>query len=292
MKRLFSAIVFATVSFCSAAYAQTPTFRLCTGLESGNYYKAGHILRSATHNVEVVQTKGSLDNLERMIGGQCDGAFVQSDSLLVYSARNARAISGIERAGILYKEMAHLLCNRDSNIGRVTDLGKSNTIAVGGEGSGARTTWDAFVLADKKRYEPVQTDGRSGTRALAAIADGSQVQCLLWVGALKGAYMTAEAQEQGSRVVLVGTDDWDMGKVAKDARGAPVYSYEEIPDGTYPKIQPSGTVYGTKSIKVIAVDALFVASTAWINANEAAYDRILRAFNGSAPRIRALVNPN
>lgn len=274
-----------------AALAQpAPAFRLCTGGEAGNYFKAGHLLKSKAGSVavEVVSTQGSLDNLDRVVRGECDGAFVQSDALLVYSSRNARALSSIERAGALYQEHAHLICNRNAGIGRIVDLTSKNTVAVGPDGTGARTTWDAFVLADKKRYAPVNVDTRSGVRALSAAADGSQVQCLLWVGALNSSFMKDDAQRQGDRLVLAGTDDGDMGKVAKDARGQPVYAYGEIPAGTYPSIQRGGMVYGTKAVGTITVDALLIASTGWIEKNERAYDGLLRAFAAAKPAFAGL----
>lgn len=293
MKRLLFAAA-AALLVPVAAQAQAPSFRLCSGIDSGNYYKAGHILKSKSSSVaiDVVPTQGSLDNLDKLVKGQCDGAFVQSDAMLVFSARNAQAISSLERAGVLYQEQAHLLCNRGAGIGRVTDLTKSNTVAVGPDGSGARTTWDAFVLADKARYQPVNVDTRAGVRGLSAVADGSQVQCMLWVGALGSSFMKNDAQAQGDRIVLVGTDDWDMGKVARDARGKEVYGYSEIPAGTYTRIQPGGMVYGTKAVKTITVDALFVASNAWINANETAYDKLLRSFSAAGPAIKALAHPS
>ncbi|QRE76500.1 TAXI family TRAP transporter solute-binding subunit [Methylobacterium aquaticum] len=291
MKALLVASVLA-MSAASAQAADAPTFRLCTGNEAGNYFRAGHVLKSKASSlkVEVVQTQGSLDNLDKVVAGQCDGAFVQSDALLVYSARNAAALSSIERAGILYQEQAHLLCNRSAKIGRIVDLTKANTIAVGPDGSGARTTWDGFVLADKKRYAPVQIDTRAGVRALSAVADGSQVQCMLWVGALNASFVKTDAQAQGDRIVLAGTDDRDMAHT-RDARGQLVYAYGEIPAGTYPRIQPGGTLYGTKAIGTISVDALFVTGLAWVNANERSYDALLRAFAAAKPAIATLVQP-
>ncbi len=273
------------------ADAQTPTFRLCTGSSAGNYFKAGHHLKKLSPNVEVIETQGSLDNLDRMLSGKCDGAFVQSDALRVYSSRNAQAISQIERAGVLYQEHAHLLCNRNAGVNRIVHLKNTHTVAVGPDGSGARTTWEAFVLADKKLYAPVKIDNRSGVRALSAVADGSAVQCMLWVGALGSSYMKNDASQSGDRIVLVGTDDRDMVKTAKDSRGQPVYAYGEIPAGTYPRIQPSGTVFGTKAVDTITVDALFVTNVGWINANERAYDTILRSFAGAKPAIVDMVTP-
>lgn len=82
-----------------------------------------------------------------------------------------------------------------------------------------------------------------------------------------------------------------MAKVAKDGRGKAVYDYSEIPAGTYTRIQPSGTVYGTKAVKTITVDALFVTSVKWIETNERAYDGLLRGFAAAKPAIAGLIAP-
>lgn len=293
MKKLILAAAAAILAMSVAAQAEPAKFRLCTGNSQLNYFKAGHILKSKSSaaQVEVVETKGSIDNLDKVTSGECDGAFVQSDALLVYSARNAKAISSLERAGILYQEQAHMICNRNVNFGRMVDLNQSHTVAIGPDGSGANTTWAAFVMADKARYGKVNTDTRSGLRALSAVADGSQVQCALIVTALNSPFMKVDAQKLGDRVVLVGTDDRDMTKGAKDARGQYVYTYGEIPAGTYPAIQPSGTVYGTKAIGTIQLDAVFVTNNAWIDAHDREYDALLRAFANAKPEIAKLAQP-
>lgn len=88
-----------------------------------------------------------------------------------------------------------------------------------------------------------------------------------------------------------GTDDRDMTKNAEDSRGQPAYTYGEIPSGTYPHIQPSGSLYGTKAVPTIQLDALFVSNVSWINANERAYDGVLRAFAAAKPAIVDMVTP-
>ena len=40
-----TALAFGTL-FGVTAFAQQPSFKLCTGGEAGNYFKAGHILKS------------------------------------------------------------------------------------------------------------------------------------------------------------------------------------------------------------------------------------------------------
>jgi TRAP-type uncharacterized transport system substrate-binding protein len=295
MKNFFSMLAIGAllVFGSSGAFSQiqaSPTFRLCAGIDGGNYFKAGNELKKKLQSVEVIETKGSMDNLARLSAGQCDGAFVQSDALMVFADKNARSIASIERAGVLFNEQAHLLCNRNAGISRIVDLTKNNTIAVGPDGGGAQTTWEAFKLADKKLYPPVQTDNRSWTRALAAVADGREIQCLLWIGALHTPFIKVDAQQHAERVVLVGTDDRDMAKSAKDGRGKTVYSYGEIPSDTYKRIQPS-SIFSTKTVDTIQVEALFVGSIAWINANEKAYDQVLKSFAAAKPSITKLVEP-
>ncbi|TYO65410.1 TRAP transporter substrate-binding protein [Bradyrhizobium hipponense] len=291
MKKLFLIAALTLGAMTASAHADAVKFRLCTGNSQLNYFKAGHMVKAKFPGVEVIETKGSLDNLDKVTAGECDGAFVQSDAMLVYSNRNAKAISSLERAGVLYQEQAHMICNRKLDLGRMVNLTKDMTVAIGPDGSGAHTTWDAFVLADKARYGKVVTDNRSGIRAVQAVADGSQVQCALVITALNSAFMKNDAQNAGDRVVLVGTDDRDMTTVAKDARGQYVYSYGEIPAGTYPRIQPSGAVYGTKAIGTIQVDAIFVANANWINDHEREYDGLLRAFQSAKPEISKLAQP-
>ncbi len=292
-KLYFAAIAALSIGVAFAAPVEAATFKLCTGSNSLNYNKAGHILKKNSQSVlvEVIETKGSLDNLDKLSKGECDGAFVQSDAMLVYSSKNAKAISGMERAGILYQEQVHMVCNRKLELGRMVNLNKSHTVAVGPDGSGGRTTWDGFVMADKARYSVVNTDSRSGVRAMAAVAEGTQVQCALVVTALNSSLMKNDAQKEGDNVVLVGTDDRDMTKTAKDGRGNAVYTYGEIPAGTYPRIQPTGAIYGTKPIGTIQVDAVFVTNTDWINANESDYDKMLRSFGASKAEIQKLATP-
>lgn len=275
-----------------SAHADATKFRLCTGNAKLNYYAAGQHLKKRAPAVEVVETKGSLDNLDKVTSGECDGAFVQNDALFVYASKNAQSISALQRAGVLYQEQANLICNRKAfTASRMVDLNDTYTVAIGPEGSGANITWAAFVKADPKRYGKVRTDPSSGNLMLSQISDGTEVQCGLIMTALNASFLKNEAQKYGDRIVLVGTDDRDMANGAKDARKQPIYTYGEIPADTYPKIQPSGTVYGTKSVNTIQVDAVFVANRDWIAAHPNEFDKVLDGFANAKPDIAKLVQP-
>ncbi|WFU52185.1 TAXI family TRAP transporter solute-binding subunit [Bradyrhizobium pachyrhizi] len=292
MKKLFLLIAAATLGLSAATSAQAgEKFRLCTGNAKLNYYAAGQHLKRHAKDVEVIESKGSLDNLDKVTAGECDGAFVQSDALLVYSQRNAKAISVLQRAGVLYQEQANLLCNRKAyTSARMVDLNSNFTVAIGPDGSGANTTWAAFVAADKARYGKVRTSDLTGTLALSAVADGSEVQCALVITALNAPFLKNEAPKYAGGIVLVATDDRDMTKNAKDNRGNPVYTYGEIPSGTYKGIQPSG-MFGSKSVDTIQLDAVFVANRDWISAHTSDFEKIVDGFANAKPDIEKLVQP-
>jgi TRAP-type uncharacterized transport system substrate-binding protein len=99
-----------------------------------------------------------------------------------------------------------------------------------------------------------------------------------------------EAPKYASGLVLVETDDRDMTKNAKDARNNPVYTYGEIPAGTYKGIQPSG-MFGSKSVATIQVDAVFVANRDWVAAHTSDFEKIVDGFANAKPDIEKLVQP-
>ncbi|WP_315768587.1 MULTISPECIES: TAXI family TRAP transporter solute-binding subunit [unclassified Bradyrhizobium] len=292
MKKIYllAAVVMGVMAASSAQ--ATEKFRLCTGNAKLNYYAAGQYLKRHVPSVDVIESKGSLDNLDKVTAGECDGAFVQSDALLVYSQRNAKAISALQRSGVLYQEQANLICNRKAYTSpRMVDLNSNFTVAIGPEGSGANTTWAAFVAADRARYGKVRTSDLTSTLALSAVADGSEVQCALIITALNAPFLKNEAPKYASSVTLVATDDRDMTKNAKDNRGNPVYTYGEIPSGTYKGIQPTGLLGGSKSVDTIQVDAVFVANRDWIAAHQGDFEKIVDGFANAKPDIEKLVQP-
>lgn len=265
------------------ANAQQPAMNVCTGGAAGNYYWVGQQLAANTKgsmSVNVVETRGSMDNLDRIVTGGCDMAIVQNDALRVFQSRNPRSLAAIERVTSIYKEYVHLVCNRQAGVDRVTDLTAKHTVAIGPAGSGSSVTWEGFVLADKRKYGPVNTSPLTGLRALSAVKDGSQVQCMIFTAGLNSGFVRDDIQQAGDRVRLVKADDADFDN-AKDDKGRRIYTFADIPGKTYPKIQDG---FLNSSIATVAVDAVVIVRNDWIDANERVYDgtflRTLQALDG------------
>lgn len=276
----------------TTAYAATPqTVRFCTGAQGGNYEFSGleiaRQMAGAPTQVAVVNTKGSLENLARLDSSDasgCDAAIVQSDALAVYMKSNPRSSLSIERGRSMYQEYVHLICNKSADLGKITDLTNKTVVLVGANGGGSAVTWESFTLADKTRYGVVPTRPVGGLRAASMVQEGSEAACMFQVIGLKAPAInevnTLAATSDG-RLVMVAADDSDMPSV-RDPKGKPMYSKASIPGGTYPAMQ-HGTF--SSSVGTIAVDAVFVTKTSWIDDHDADYQNLLRGVNRAMPAI-------
>ena len=139
-----SKIVFITVTMLLSFQAMA--YVVSGGTPSGRYYEVGGNLATILGDSEVIKSKGSVENLDRLVSGGADVAPVQADALAWYQDKNPE--SKVEIIGSLYSECIHIAVNVN---GKVTDedhlqqSSKSPTIAIGKEGSGSAVTWDYMM---------------------------------------------------------------------------------------------------------------------------------------------------
>lgn len=281
-----SLLVLMALLFPAAAHAEMPKLDLCTASESGNYYWAGtQIAAQAKGSVAVnpIVTKGSMENLEKIEKGECNAAIVQSDAFLAYEKANPKSQLKLERSAALYNELVHLLCNRKAGISKITKLTGKNVVAVGRNGSGSAVTWSGFVQVDEKTYKQVQTVPLDGERALAKVADGTDVQCMLFTAGLNTPFVKDTVTGYKDKVELVPTDDRDI-KEAKDGHGQRLYDYSEIPGRMYPVNDCFNC-----GVNTIAVKALLVVNGDWADEHEREYGKLLEAVRHALPTIKQRV---
>lgn len=278
----------AVLGLAMPAMAQPAHVRLCTGVEGGNYDFSGIQVKRQAQGlvpIDLVNTKGSMDNLDRIVGGVCDAAIVQSDAYGVYMRQHAGAVLNVERGRVLYPEYIHLVCNKDSGLSKITGLKKGMTVLVGPNGGGSAVTWDSFRMADPKRYGEVGTLPIGGKRGLGLIDDGKDASCMLYVAGLAATSMNEadDFAEKSGHLALVATDDSDVASL-KDTKGRPVYETAAIPSGTYPRSFQARSLFGS-GIDALSVSAIVISSVPFIEGNDAAYDKFLTAVNRALPAI-------
>lgn len=280
-----------TVNRGPANARQLPVLRICTGRDTQSiyYFAAGQIAKYGTGQfaVQPVLTQGSLENVQKVTEGTCDAALAQQDALRVYRDTDPRAETATESVTTIYPEVAHLLCNREAKISKISDLKKGHVVAIGSAGSGSNVTWQGFVKAQKK-YGEIETSPKEGIRAITSVADGTETTCALIVGGLNNSLLKKEAQKLAKKVVLVDVPRSEFA-AEKNAKGAPIYAPMTIPAKTYDALMPSGMVFGHNEVNTVSVGAVFIANTQFLDRNPGLSEALIKAATNATPAIEKKV---
>ncbi|MFN3198798.1 MAG: TAXI family TRAP transporter solute-binding subunit [Bradymonadia bacterium] len=249
-----------------AAKADTPekkgpgTLKLCTGTHGNSYHRAGMAIAKALEGkvaVEVVETKGSWDNLEGIDAQprRCDAIIAQDDAYTLYQFEKPDSTLTMERITTLYPESIHLLCNRKAGIDDVRQLRSSkHRILIMPFGSGTYITWKLFTRLNPF-YARLPYAEASNEEALLKVVDGVQAQCMVMVsGARPKVLKTADAQF-GDQLKLVRLRDKQLSrKVGRERRA--VYAKSEVDEDVYDNLLDD-------DLDTTSVDAVLFISPEW-----------------------------
>jgi TRAP-type uncharacterized transport system substrate-binding protein len=181
---------------------------LCTGGRDGVYFTTGQSIAEAGGKslpIQVIATAGSWENLAAVADGtKCQAAIVQGDAITAFARTHGAEARMIRRAMPLYKEYAHVLCNRKAGVTDAYDLMDDNKrpLAVGAEGSGSWITEQNWAALNKA-FEKVPTIPEGGQIAAGMVADGSGAACMLFVAGLHSAAINKINASYGDALIMV-----------------------------------------------------------------------------------------
>jgi len=291
MKKLATALTLSAVSafaLANAAHAdEAPAVKLCTGAKLGNYEYSGQMIKrvASNLNIEVINTQGSWDNMQKLASGECDVATVQEDAVMAYKRTNN--FSPVSVAN-LYQESLHLICNKAAKVDNLTDLMNTNKkLALGKSGSGPWVTWENIKAAEP-RYSKVVTSPESGNIAWSQVEQG-ELDCALVISGVKSASLVKADADFGATTQMVTVRDGDVSSSSlKGMTGkTSLYSKTEIPGGTYKNWAPSG-FFGGKTVETLSVTAKLVASP---NLDDDVLSELIGATKKAMPAILDKVQP-
>lgn len=212
-------------SLLAAASAQAADITISTGYDGGSYHgvfgrNLGQILAERGHNVSLLPSKGSVENLERVSRGEAQVGFAQADA---YAATRSDA----EIIGSLGEECLFVATSEASGIDDEAELQASGVrIAVGEQGSGSAVSWD-YARELEPDYMEASTFYQGGILALSKVKTG-QLDAFFWVttpGNLDHKYLKA-VRTEGSGLRMIDFNDWDMND--KLANGEAVYEFRNV----------------------------------------------------------------
>lgn len=260
---------------------------ICSGTVGKNYDKAAiklqQLLAGSVGDVEIINTAGSWENLEKINAGICDVAFVQSDAPDLHEA-------GVEGSHVastrfatrhnLYPELAHLVCRTDLNVSTMDELIAHSqetrvSVAIGGIGSGAAITWAQIERAKGSNMQSIAAMTLGGDAAKAALFDG-KVDCLFDIVGRNSELMVdlsnvSKNQNQSLKLISLSSNGMS------DA-----YSEDQIGNDTYPGLYTRGVFdYAIDSSPtVLAVQAQIMVSNALGNDKAKEITNLISGDNG------------
>ena len=278
-----------------------------TGGKTGNYYFAGNEItkrlgKDFVADGKLIQTGGSLDNLRKLMAGEVDVAFVQSDVYQQFALENPSSLTALVPYKVMYDEYVHLICPVAANWSRVTHVGKAkdSKIIDGPNGGGTAETWRILRSADTGLYDHVERlPDAPDIEALSQVKDSTNT-CMLWVSGLNSADMRAanmlsvNTKDHKPALTLIDVDDRDM-KNLKGQNGKPMYEMQTI-NWAAPSGESGGqysNLMQSSSVNVPTVHALLVMRVDYRDALKAAgkSGRLVQAIEDALPTIWGRVNP-
>ena len=238
---------------CTAA---SESLRLSTRSPTGIYYQLGQAIEASVEStvnldVEVIQSKGSIENLEGILAGNIDFALVQLDV-----AQAAMKQGEVKAIAVLAQEHVHLISRqrseRTDTLKRPTspqdteaetafsttliDL-EGSRIAIGAPGSGIRFTADQILEAARLDASAGQIEvNESGfSDALSSLSAG-EVDAAFYVGRLGASEGVRQAFIQDPSLTMLPLSPSLVNYLSTRNPGA--YRIAAIPKGIY-GVRPS-----------------------------------------------------
>jgi uncharacterized protein len=194
-------------------------FTLAAGSEGGAYLAVARqyaaLLAEQGIAVEVLETRGSVENVELLARGEADVALVQTGVPVP-------AESGIEGLGALYYEPLWIFARDEQPLRPLTALA-GQRVAVGEVGSGTRAAALALLAEHGVDEEGATLAPLQGEAALAALVEG-RVDAVMLVGAMTSPQVQAFLDAPG-------VDPAPLEMAEALARRLPFLTVIEVPRG-------------------------------------------------------------
>lgn len=235
-------------------------YMLATGKSTGTYYSLGTSLASvwdkySQSTTNIATTSGSVNNIEMLLKGNADLAFVQNDilhyaleGLEMYEENKQRGISVVAN---LYSESVQIVVNASSEINTISDLA-GKAVAVGKYGTATEAAARKILEAYGITYDMITVKYQTFSESIDALHSGS-IQAAFAVSSLPSANILEYSQTHEIRFLPV-----SLTHSSNFRRDCPFFSEGMIPS----------EAYGTEnSVSTVCIDVLLICRSDFATAN-------------------------
>ncbi len=165
---------------CGSSSLSRGEYTIATGSKSGVYYPIGEtlamILKTDYPNIQlkIIETAGSVENLQMLKEGKVDMALVQND-IAFYASEgeamfNGNKITNVTGIATLFPEVVQFIVRKETGISSLKDM-EGKKIAVGSKNSG--TYYNAQqILSLAGVWEKIDQQFVGGTDAMKDVQEG------------------------------------------------------------------------------------------------------------------------
>lgn len=218
------------------------SLRIATGSIDGAYRAFGQQLKEHLAKdgvaLDVIETRGSLDNLQRLSTGKVDVAFMQSGLV-----SRSNAYPTLQSLGTLYHEPAWIFTRQGDDVNRLNEL-TGRRIAIGGVGSGSRKVAVELFRMNSLGMNDAEFSNESGMAAVSALEAG-EIDAVITVASVSAPMVKALLQSTQTQLM-------SLSRAPAYARREPWLTHLTLPEGV---------VDLTANIPSVTIDLLAVNAT-------------------------------
>ncbi|HOB62162.1 MAG TPA: TAXI family TRAP transporter solute-binding subunit [Candidatus Competibacteraceae bacterium] len=218
----------AAVLITTSALADPATI---SGGKAGGTYQTvyganlAQILKAKGHDAPLLESRGSMENLERLSKGEAQFGFAQLDAYGQYLKAGGKPLEIVAPLG---KECGYLVVKKDGKVTSEKDLRrvKDATVAIGEEGSGSAITWQNMTRLVPE-YKNARIVFQGGTRAINQLGTPGGPDAFLFVAAPGNLNnQLFQAVNANKNLKFVDIDKGGLDDKLPD--GKPVYQFDKV----------------------------------------------------------------
>lgn len=252
-----AAVVTALLAWWLVPYGSQPsprgTVRFATGVRTGVYERYGVLLQQDLRGampgvrVDLVNTQGSVDNIERVASGQADFTIAAADAVADYRGPGRDRLRACAR---LYDDYMQLIVPRDSHVTSARDL-RGKRVGVGQAGSGVNLITRRLLAAAGLNMAKDLTAVPVGIDQAPRQLSSGRLDAFFWSGGLPTSAVADLARTSDIKLVQLGDL---VDRLHRMGARTAYYRQATMPADAYPKVQRG------KAVKTIAVANLLVTT--------------------------------
>ncbi len=182
---LLPAFVVALIVFLILGLRPPDSIRFAAGIDGGGYWQIGQFYKAELArdgiNVELVQTEGSLENIQKLVSGEVDVAFVQG-GIDVPKDQNLQSL------GALFPEPLVVFRSKSGNVDANPGEWADVRLAAGVKDSGTRAAAISLIQAAGLQDVGIRLIDAAGSEAIEALY-ADEADAVLFVAPLNAPYL-------------------------------------------------------------------------------------------------------